>query len=131
MAFFDKCHMAYNVMDYGNMGIKGSVSIRQNNSRVFELFHRSKIFKNLQKLKYQYFLCILGEHPLSNENELSYVFLPIALLHQYHRIKMFKWYLMIIMPFLFCKFAHKTSKPKICERDLKIIRTFKLLFVCS
>ena len=61
MAFFDKCHMAYNVMDYGNMGIERSVLIRQNDIRDLKSFHRNKIIVNFQKTKMKIFPLYFGE----------------------------------------------------------------------
>ena len=55
MAFFDKCHMAYNALDYGNMGIKRSVLIRQSDLRGFDHFPRTNFRKKAKKQKLQYF----------------------------------------------------------------------------
>ena len=51
MAFYDIWQMTYNVINYGNMGIKGSVSIRQNDLRNLESFLRNKTFRKIQKTK--------------------------------------------------------------------------------
>ena len=48
-------------MNYGNMGIKRSVLIRQNDLRDLKSFHRNKIIVNLQKTKMQIFPLYFGE----------------------------------------------------------------------
>ena len=48
-------------MNYGNMGIKRSVLIRQNDLTDLESFHKNKIFENLQKTKMQIFPLYFGE----------------------------------------------------------------------
>ena len=55
MAFFDKCHMAYNVMDYGKMGIKRSVLIRQSDLRSLDHSPRTNFRKKAKKRELQYF----------------------------------------------------------------------------
>ena len=47
-------------MNYGNMGIKRSVSIRQNDLTDLESFRKNKIFENLQKTKMQIFPLYFG-----------------------------------------------------------------------
>ena len=50
-------------MNYGNMGIKRSVSIRQNDLTDLELFRKNKIFANLQKTKMQIFIELIVQSP--------------------------------------------------------------------
>ena len=50
-------------MNYGNMGIKRSVSIRQNDLTDLESFCKNKIFENLQKTKMQIFPLYFGANP--------------------------------------------------------------------
>ena len=48
-------------MKYGNMGIKRSVLIRQNELRGLEWFHRNKILEKFQKTKISTFSLYFGE----------------------------------------------------------------------
>ena len=50
-------------MNYGNMGIKRSVSIRQNDLADLQSFHKNKIFENLQKTKMKIFPLYFGANP--------------------------------------------------------------------
>ena len=53
-----------NVINYANMGIKRTVSIRQIDLWGTEPLEPKKIMKNMQKLKCQIFLCIFDQIPL-------------------------------------------------------------------
>ena len=58
--------MTKNVMKYGNMGIKRTVSTRQVSLGLLASINKSKIFQKYKKLKFQYFLCIFLQIPLKN-----------------------------------------------------------------
>ena len=64
MAFYDKCHMTYNVIKYGNMGIKRTVSIRLIDYKKEKVFTGTKLNKKCKKRKLKFLPCIFDRIPL-------------------------------------------------------------------